>query len=134
MNSIHRLALGVSGGRLGWNALGMQVLELTTIGRRSGRPRLTLLTAPMRVGDAYVVVASRGGDDRHPSWLHNLRDEPRVAVAMNGGVPVRMTARIATPEERAQLWPQITANHPNYARYQRRTNRKIPLVLLKPLS
>lgn len=132
MNAAHRALLRVTGGRIGYQAIGMPVLELITIGRRSGAPRAVMLTSPIRDGDAYVVVASRGGDDRHPAWFLNLRDEPRVEVAVQGGPRRPMRAAVATPEERARLWPVITAGFRNYAGYQERTEREIPLVLLHP--
>jgi len=132
MNAVHRAMLKVSFGRLGWTAYRMPVLELTTIGRKSGQRRSVMLTSPVRDGAALVVVASRGGDDRSPAWFHNLVAHPEVEVALQGGPAVRMRARVATAEERARLWPLITADHQNYAEYQTRTERQIPLVLLKP--
>jgi deazaflavin-dependent oxidoreductase (nitroreductase family) len=134
MNAVHRAMLRVSGGRLGREFSGMPVLELFTTGRRTGTPRAVMLTSPLRDGEAYVVVASRGGDDQHPAWYLNLRDEPRVRVAVEGAPPQPMRAAIATPEERARMWPQITSSHQNYANYQKRTAREIPLVLLHPVS
>jgi len=134
MNTVHRTLLRVSGGRIGNEVSGMLVLELITTGRRSGTPRAVMLTSPMRDGEAYVVVASRGGDDQHPAWFLNLRDEPHVQVAVQGGPRVPMLAGVATPDERARLWPQITAHHQNYADYQKRTEREIPLVLLRPAA
>jgi deazaflavin-dependent oxidoreductase (nitroreductase family) len=134
MNATHRILLGVSGGRVGWEAMGMPVLELTTIGRRSGEPRSVMLTSPLRDGESMVIVASRGGDDRHPAWFHNLSAEPKVEVAVKGGPKQTMIARVATPEERARLWPQIAEKYTNYAGYQKRTEREIPLVLLDPVS
>jgi deazaflavin-dependent oxidoreductase (nitroreductase family) len=132
MNAVHRAVLTLSFGKLGWNALSMKVVELTTTGRKSGQPRTVLLTSPMQEGDAYVVVASRGGDDQHPAWFLNLRDNPSVEVAA-GGKPKRpMRARVANAEERARLWPQITADHKNYADYQTKTDREIPVVFLEP--
>lgn len=132
MNAAHRLLITVTGGRVGHDAMGMPVLELTTVGRRSGEPRTVLLTAPMREGDAYVVVASRGGDDQHPAWFLNLRDQPDVEVAVKDGPRAPMHARIADPDTRARLWPQIAERYRNYAGYQRKTEREIPLVLLEP--
>lgn len=132
MNAAHRLLITATGGRVGHDAMGMPVLELTTVGRRSGEPRSVLLTAPLTEGDAYVVVASRGGDDRHPAWFLNLRDRPDVEVAVKDGPRRPMRARIADPETRARLWPQIAERYRNYAGYQRRTEREIPLVLLEP--
>ena len=133
MNTVHRIVLTLSRGKIGWSAMGMPVLELTTIGRRSGKARSTMLTSPLQEGNSYVVVASRGGDDRHPAWLLNLRDEPRVEVSIQGAPARPMLARIASPTERARLWPRITENYSTYAGYQERTDREIPLVVLDPL-
>lgn len=133
MNAFHRTLLRVSGGRIGWEVADMPVLELVTTGRRTGAPRAVMLTSPLREGVAYVVVASRGGDDRHPAWFLNLRDEPKVKVAVQGGPRTSMLARVATPDERTRMWPQIIARHRNYANYQNRTQREIPLVLLCPI-
>jgi len=132
MNAVHRGVLKVSGGRLGWDAQNMPVLELTTTGRKSGRPHSVMLTSPVQEGNTSVIVASRGGDDHHPAWFLNLQANPEVEVAMKGGARRRMRARVATPEERARLWPLVVADHKNYAGYQRRTQREIPLVLLEP--
>ena len=132
MNGFHRALLKVSGGRIGWSASGMPVLELTTIGRKSGLPRSVMLTSPVQEGSTFVVVASRGGDEQHPAWFLNLKDNPDVEVARNGEPKQKMHARVATPEERARLWPLVTSEHKNYAGYQTKTSREIPLVLLEP--
>ena len=133
MNSAHRLLLRVTGGRVGWMVGEMPVLELTTTGRKSGQKRSTMLTAPLTPGDSYVVVASRGGDDTHPAWFLNLQADPHVTVVAKGGAPVRMIARVASPREREAMWPQITSKYRNYAGYQKRTSREIPLVHLEPI-
>jgi len=91
-----------------------------------------MLTSPAQVGDAFVVVASRGGDDHHPAWFLNLQADPQVRVSVQGGPARPMVARAATAQERADLWPRITADHTNYAGYQAKTERVIPLVLLEP--
>jgi deazaflavin-dependent oxidoreductase (nitroreductase family) len=130
MNATHRAIAALTFGRMGWTASDMPVLELTTTGRKSGRKRSVMLTSPVQEGDTWVV-ASRGGDDHHPAWLLNLRDNPAVEVRLQGR-PQLMHARIATPEERARLWPQVTAQYNDYARYQEKANREIPLVLLEP--
>lgn len=132
MNGVHRLLLKASGGRVGWDAMGMPVLELTTVGRKSGQSRSVMLTSPLSENGAMVIVASRGGDDMHPAWFLNLRSDPKVEVAVKGRPRQPMTARIATPEERARMWPQITGKYRNYAGYQRKTDREIPLVILDP--
>ena len=134
MNAVHRTILTLSFGKVGWKAANMPVLELTTTGRRSGQPRTVLLTSPLQLGDTLVVVASRGGDDQHPAWFVNLRANPDVQVAVQGGARRPMRARVATTEERAELWPKVTTDHANYAGYQRKTDREIPLVLLEPGS
>lgn len=134
MNCFHRMVLGATGGRLGWRASGMPVIRLTTTGRRSGQSRETMLTSPYQEGSTVVVVASRGGDDHHPAWYLNLRDHPEVTVSMGGEPAQRMRAEIADREERERLWPLITADHRNYAGYQVKTKREIPVVLLRPID
>jgi deazaflavin-dependent oxidoreductase (nitroreductase family) len=131
MNAVHRGLIKISGGRVGWQ-VAMPVLELTTIGRKSGQPRSVLLTSPHQEGDTWVVVASRGGDDTHPAWFLNLRDNPEVEVSLKGGPKQPMRARVADAGERARLWPKITADFKNYAQYQTKTEREIPLVFLEP--
>lgn len=132
MNLAHRAALKVTGNRVGASFGGMPSLELTTTGRKSGQPRSVMLTSPLQEGETYVVVASRGGDDIHPAWFLNLRDNPQVEVRVVGQPERRMRARVASAEERARMWPLITSKYRNYAGYQTRTSREIPLVLLEP--
>ncbi|HTL85421.1 MAG TPA: nitroreductase/quinone reductase family protein [Acidimicrobiia bacterium] len=134
MNGVHRGMLKITGGRFGYNLSRMPVLELTTIGRKSGQPRSIMLTSPLQEGATIVVVASRGGDDHHPAWFLNLRDNPDVEVAWKGEPKKKMRAHVANAEERARLWPLVTADHKNYAGYQKKTDREIPLVLLEPVS
>jgi deazaflavin-dependent oxidoreductase (nitroreductase family) len=132
MNGVHRALLKLSFGRFGWEASNMPVLELTTTGRKSGQRRSVMLTSPLQEGTTIVIVASRGGDDTHPAWFLNLRDNPDVEVAYKGAPKKPMQARVATPDERARMWPLVTADHKNYAGYQTKTTREIPLVLLQP--
>ena len=132
MNGVHRTMLKLTGGKVGWELRGMKVVELTTTGRRSGEPRTVMLTSPLQRGDTYVVVASRGGDDKPPAWLLNLQANGDVQVARNGGAPEPWTARVATSDERAELWPLVVRDQPHYGGYQRKTDREIPLVLLSP--
>ena len=132
MNGVHKGLLRLSGGRLGWTAADMPVLELTTTGRRSGQPRSVMLTSPQSDGDRIVIVASKGGEDTHPAWLLNLRENPQVTVSMKGASGVAMLASIASSEERDRLWPIVISDQARYAAYQERTGREIPLVLLEP--
>jgi len=130
MNTVHRAILGVTRGRVGWSARKMPVLQLTTIGRRSGSPRTVMLTSPLQENGVLVIVASRGGDAHHPAWFLNLRDNPQVEVSYLGKPKKKMTARIATDVERQRMWPLVTARSKGYAGYQTKTTREIPLVLL----
>jgi deazaflavin-dependent oxidoreductase (nitroreductase family) len=132
MNAVHRVVLKVTGNRVGASLSGMPSLELTTIGRKSGKPHSVMLSSPLQQAEGYVVVASRGGDDINPAWFLNLRDNPAVEVRVVGKSKRAMHARVATAEERATMWPIIAGRHRNYAGYQKRTDRQIPLVLLEP--
>lgn len=132
LNRSHRLVLRLTGGRLGWRLMGMEVVQLTTTGRRSGKPRTVMLTSPTRYGDAVVVVASRGGSDHHPAWYLNLQAEPNVLVSLRGRPAVPMVARTATPQERARIWERVVQKFRYYQGYEDRSEREIPLVLLEP--
>ncbi|MDJ0335845.1 nitroreductase family deazaflavin-dependent oxidoreductase [Salinibacterium sp. G-O1] len=134
MNRIHRALIRLTRGRVGWHLSGMPMLELTTTGRTSGEPRSTMLSSPLQPGGSYVVVASRGGDDKHPAWYLNLVANPAVEVDYQGGGKQKRLARVATATERAELWSVVTADHKNYAQYQSRTDRQIPLVFLDPVG
>ncbi|MEN9936872.1 MAG: hypothetical protein RLZZ387_3451 [Chloroflexota bacterium] len=108
---------------------GVPTLILTTVGRRSGKPRRLALIYG-KDGDSYVVVASKGGHDAHPDWYLNLLDNPEVQVQVAAD-RFRANARTATPEERERLWPQLAAIWPDYNNYQQKTERQIPLVILE---
>lgn len=127
--ALHRALYRLSGGRLAGRLAGMPVLLLTTLGRTTGRPRTVPLTY-FADGDAIVLVASYGGDERHPGWYRNLCADARVEV-VQGRARQTLIARTASPEERDRLWPRIVATYPGYARYQSRTSRRIPLVVLR---
>ena len=130
MNGIHRMILGVTRGKAGWTAGNMPVLELTTIGRKSGEPRSCLLTSPLQENGEIVIVASRGGDDHHPAWYLNLLETPQVQVSYKGAPHKIMTARTANAQERARMWPVVAGAFKGYAGYQEKTSREIPLVIL----
>ena len=132
INRLHRATLRATGGRVGARLRGMRVVELTTVGRKSGEPRTVMLTSPLQEGKVVVVVASKWGDDRPPAWLLNLQSQPDVLVGIDGGPSRPYVARVATAAERERLWPEVTRDHPHYAGYQDKTDREIPLVLLTP--
>lgn len=133
MNLAHRGVLRASGGRLGRRLLSMAAVELHTTGRRSGARRTVMLTVPVQEDGRYVLVASKGGDDRHPDWYLNLVADPEVELTIDG-TTLPFTARTATAEEKAELWPRIVAAYKGYAGYQKRTERDIPVVICVPRS
>ncbi|HET7046212.1 MAG TPA: nitroreductase family deazaflavin-dependent oxidoreductase [Gaiellaceae bacterium] len=119
-----------TGGEVGhiWKR-GAKVLLLTTKGRKSGEPRTTPLIYE-QAGDAYVIVASKGGTPEHPGWYLNLVAEPQVELQVEDEVfPAR--ARTATGEEREQLWQLAARQWPDYDAYQEKTDREIPVVVLE---
>jgi deazaflavin-dependent oxidoreductase (nitroreductase family) len=131
MSQAHRTIVHLSGGRVLGSAFGMPVVELHTVGRTSGRPRSTTLTAPVIDGDRVVLVASKGGDDRDPDWLRNLMAHPEIELTMAGRRRL-MRARRASAQEKAELWPRVVAAYKGYDGYQHRTERDIPLVICEP--
>ncbi len=131
INDLHRTVFRLSKGRIANRGMGMPVVMLTTTGRKSGKLRTTMLTSPVQDGDRYVLVASNGGDDRDPAWLLNLQANPTVEVSIDGTTRA-MTARVASLDEKAELWPRVVAGYKGYANYQTRTDRDIPLVILTP--
>jgi len=131
LNAAHGSLIRLSGGRVGRSGFGMAVVELHTTGRRSGRARVTLLAAPLRDEGRVVLVASKGGDDRDPDWYRNLVAQPKVELSIDGERRP-FTARTASAEEKAELWPKVVAAYKGYAGYQRRSARDIPLVICEP--
>ncbi len=131
MSGTHRAILRLSGGRLLGTTFGMRVVELHTVGRVSGQPRSTMLTAPVISESRVVLVASKGGDDRDPDWYRNLVANPQIELTI-AGQRRPMLARRASAEEKAELWPVVVAAYRGYAAYQRRTDRDIPLVICEP--
>jgi deazaflavin-dependent oxidoreductase (nitroreductase family) len=134
LRNISRLHHGVvraSAGRVGWSALGMQVVQLHTTGRKSGLPHSVMLTAPVVDGERIVLVASKNGDDRDPDWYRNLQARPEAGLTI-GGRRRLVQARTASPDEKADLWPRVVTAYYGYENYQRRTRRDIPLVICDP--
>ncbi|ORA31190.1 nitroreductase family deazaflavin-dependent oxidoreductase [Mycobacterium aquaticum] len=128
MNLAHRFVLTVSGKRLLAQPFGMPLVELHTVGRKSGQPRSCFLTTPVHDSKRVVLVASKGGDDRHPDWYRNLQAHPDAELVINGE-RLKVHARTASPDEKAELWPKIVASYQGYANYQKRTTRDIPVVI-----
>jgi len=130
VSGTHRVLYRGSGGRIGGRIVGMPVLLLVTRGRRSGKSR-TVPLLYVRDGEAVVVVASNGGSDYVPGWCLNLRSNPDAEIEIGRG-RIQVTAREASPGERARLWPEFTSRYSGYANYATRTVREIPVVILEP--
>ena len=116
-----------SGGAEGNEIMGLPIVVITSRGARSGNLRKNPV---MRVehGGVYAAVASKGGAPEHPEWYHNLVADPHVDL-QDGLEPASYVARIATGEERAEWWERAVAAFPNYAEYQTKTDREIPVFL-----
>src|SRR5437764_9216272 len=129
--SLHTGIYRLTGGRIGHTLPGLpSMLLLDHLGAKSGKRRTTPLLY-IEDGDAFVIVASKGGHPRHPAWFHNLRANPETTIQV-GPRKIPVTARVATDAERDRLWPEVVRTYSGYEGYQRRTDRKIPLVMLEP--
>ncbi|MEO7001147.1 MAG: nitroreductase family deazaflavin-dependent oxidoreductase [Ktedonobacterales bacterium] len=127
--SIHTTLYRLTGGLLGSSTGAIQFLLLTTTGRKTGKPR----TQPLgyfHASELLYVVASNWGSDKAPAWYLNILANPTVRVQIKRRI-YSAQARPATPEERANIWPQLVAHAPRYATYQAGTTREIPIVLLR---
>jgi len=122
----------ISGGRIGEKQLNYSMLLLTTTGRKSGKPRTHTLLY-VRDGENFVVCASNNGSDQHPAWYLNLQANPRASIQY-GRRQQEVIAETAGSEERERLWQKLIAVRPQYADYQKRTTRVLPVVVLKPVS
>ena len=111
---------------------GTTILILFTTGRRSAKKRShALIFRPF--GDGFLVVASKGGSDQPPAWYLNLVADPKVEVQIKGErFPAR--ARVATPAEKPAMWAEMVQAWPDYDRYQTKTDREIPIVVLEPVE
>jgi F420H(2)-dependent quinone reductase len=131
MSRINTAAYKVSGGRVGGTFLqGAPVALLTTIGRKTGQPRVSPLLY-LRDGDRVVLVASQGGRANNPMWYLNLKANPKVSVQIKKEV-LPLIARDATEAERTQYWPQLVAMYSSFDDYQSWTDRVIPVVICDP--
>ena len=122
----------VSGGRIGGKMGKVPVLLLTTTGRKTGKQR-TLPLVYIMDGSAYVITASAGGADKHPGWFFNIRSNPQATVQVKDK-HITVTAEIAGPEKKSELWTRLVEVAPNFAGYQKRTGREIPMLILHPVE
>ena len=129
LGGMHKRFYRLTGGKVGGRIGKLPVLLLTTIGRKSGKPRTQPL-AYTRAGDGYAVIASKGGAAQHPLWYLNLRANPLAEVTI-GRETRKVSARDAEGEEREQLWRALADLYPGYDRYAQKTSRRIPVVVLE---
>ena len=122
----------VSGGRIGGKMGKVSVLLLTTTGRKTGKQR-TLPMVYIMDSSAYVITASAGGAEKHPGWFFNIRSNPQATIQVKDK-PIKVTAEIAGPEKKPELWARLVEVAPNFAGYQKRTSREIPMVILHPVE
>ncbi len=123
---LYRLTGGLIGGRID----GLDILLLTTVGRKSGEKR----TVPLpyyRDGGRYLLVASFGGNAKNPAWVHNLTANPGVQIQV-GFRKIKAQAMAAEEPERNKLWEEIATAFPRYRVYQQKTERTIPVIVLEP--
>jgi deazaflavin-dependent oxidoreductase (nitroreductase family) len=131
MQASHLALFRGSGRRLGTELGDLRVLFLHHRGAKSGRERISPLLY-VEDGDNLAIIASKGGHQKNPAWLYNLKATPDAEVELKGGVR-QVRARVAEGEERDRIWTKAAAVWPDYERYQRRApHRKIPVVVLEP--
>jgi deazaflavin-dependent oxidoreductase (nitroreductase family) len=118
-----------NGGKVGMFPNG-SLLLLHSTGAKSGTMRISPL-AYQKVGDAYAIFASKAGAPTNPAWYHNLVAHPETTIELGTEV-IRVTARVADPEEREIIWKRQKENAPNFAEYEKKTDRQIPVVILEP--
>ena len=128
---LDRVLLPLSRGRLS-STFGQPVGLLETVGAKSGEPRRTPLPF-LRDGERVVLIASKGGNPKHPAWYWNLRKNPRVRFLGPSGTSGEYVARVAEAEERSRLWAEAVDLYDGYSTYAQRTGgRVIPVVVLEP--
>jgi deazaflavin-dependent oxidoreductase (nitroreductase family) len=128
---VHTWVYRHSGGRIGHHlpGVGAPMLLLDHVGAKSGTKRTSPLLY-VDAGDDVAIIASKGGNPKHPSWFHNLKANPDTTVQI-GTEKRKVHARIATGAERDELWNKAASAYGGYEGYQRRTERKIPVVVLE---
>jgi deazaflavin-dependent oxidoreductase (nitroreductase family) len=116
-----------SGGKLGGRLAGKDICIISMKGAKTGKTRqIPLMYVPYKQG--ILLVASQGGADVHPTWYHNLIANPAIKVSVHGK-ELSLTARLATAEEKEQVWPICVESYPDYENYRHRTQRDIPVFI-----
>jgi deazaflavin-dependent oxidoreductase (nitroreductase family) len=125
---VYRATGGKLFGRMGKSP----ILLLNTVGRKSGKKRTSPLLYVMD-GEDFVIIASKGGAATHPAWYLNLRANPEATVEI-GDREVQVEAEVADPEDKPRLWQKMVEMYPTYDAYQEKTEREIPLLVLRPVE
>jgi F420H(2)-dependent quinone reductase len=120
-----------SGGTKGTTLRGMPIVVVTSVGAKSGKLRKTALMRVEHDG-TYAVVASLGGAPKHPVWYYNLKKNRHVEL-QDGAIKGEYLAREVTGAEKALWWERAVAAYPDYADYQKKTTREIPVFVLEPM-
>lgn len=132
VTAAHTAVYRTTGGKVGGRMQGSPVLLLDTVGRKTGKERTTpLLYLPD--GPNMAIVASKGGASKHPAWWLNLKAGPDTTVRV-GSRRLKVVAEETEGDDREWLWTRLVAMYPGYADYQRRTDREIPVVRLRPIG
>jgi deazaflavin-dependent oxidoreductase (nitroreductase family) len=120
-----------NGGKVGGGFEGAPVLLLHTTGAKTGQARVNPMMY-QALGGSYAVFASKGGAPVNPAWYHNLLANPRVSAEI-GTQTVELTARVPDDETRDRIWSDWKSRYPNFAAYEQKTTRQIPVVILDPV-
>ncbi len=122
----------ISNGKIGGRIAGLEVLLLTTTGRKTGKKRTTPLGYFKDQQGSYIIIGSNAGFDTHPAWFLNLKRQPHVTIQVKDA-QVEVDAEVAEPKTRNQLWAQLIKLAPFYDNYTKKTSREIPVVILHPV-
>ncbi len=129
--SLYTFLYKLTNGGIGGSLSGLNVLLLTTTGRKTGKVR-TVPLGYIQDGSNYVIIASNGGQPTHPGWFFNVQSNPQVTLQLKDHV-LKATAKVADEDTRKRLWAQVVQSAPAYKRYENNI-REIPLVLLQAIE
>jgi F420H(2)-dependent quinone reductase len=130
--AINAFLIRISGGHIGTQLGSQMILILTTIGRKSGKPRSTPIAYFFYEGK-YLVVESNWGKEKDADWYFNLQKQPRASIEVKGKL-IMVNTSFAEGEEYARLWDYVTKKHPPYLEYQKTTQRRIPIVMFESVN
>jgi deazaflavin-dependent oxidoreductase (nitroreductase family) len=130
LDRVHVGLYRMSGGKFANKVANMPVLLITSSGRKTGKPR-TKAIVYVKDGQDYLVSASAGGADQHPNWYFNLKHKPEATIEVGEEI-IAVKAHIAEGEERTKLYDKFKAASSNFEKYEKGTNRIIPVIRLSP--